>query len=150
MPQSLSSVLLHIVFSTKNREPFIGPEVEAQLYFYMATVFQGCESRALIIGGTSDHIHALADLARTITIADLIQEVKTQSSRWMKKQGRGLGGFQWQSGYGAFSIGQSGVNTVKAYIANQKAHHAKYTFQDEFRSLLKKYNISFDERYVWD
>jgi len=150
MPQSLSSVLLHIVFSTKNREPFIREDVEPDLHSYMATIFKACDSPSLIIGGTTDHIHALADLSRTITIANLVKTVKANTSRWMKLQGRELRSFQWQAGYGAFSVSESGVTTLKAYIANQKTHHKRRTFQDEFRIMLKKYKVPYDERYVWD
>jgi REP element-mobilizing transposase RayT len=150
MPQSLSSVLLHIVFSTKNREPFINPEIETELHRYMAEVFRTSTSPALLIGGTSDHVHCLVSLSRTITIAALMEEVKTESSKWIKSKGPEFRSFHWQNGYGAFSIGESNVNDLKAYIAGQKEHHETSTFQDEYRKILRKYKIEFDERYVWD
>jgi REP element-mobilizing transposase RayT len=150
MPQSLSSVLIHLVFSTKNREPFLSPAVEAELHPYMATIFRDHESPSLIIDGTFDHIHALFALCRTITIANLVEEVKTGSSKWLKTKGREFRNFHWQRGYGAFSIGQSNVAELKRYIRNQKQHHRRITFEDEYRVFLKRYEIGFDERYVWD
>lgn len=150
MPQSLSSILIHLIFSTKNREPFITPQIELELYPYMATIFRGLRSPALAIDGTLDHIHALFALSRVITIADLVEEVKTESSKWIKTKGPEFKNFHWQSGYGAFSIGQSQTSNVKRYIQSQKQHHRRLTFQDEFRKFLKKYQIEYDERYVWD
>ncbi len=147
MPQSLSSVLIHLVFSTKNREKFITEAAEIELHKYLATTFRACDSPALLIGGDTDHIHALFALSRTWAIADIVKEVKASSSKWLKSK---VGEFQWQGGYGAFSIGQSGVKDVKKYIANQKEHHRKFSFQDEFRMLCDKYEVEYDERYVWD
>src|ERR1044072_6894110 len=147
MPQSLSSILIHLVFSTKNREPFITPEIESELHPYMATIFREVKSPSLTIGGTSDHIHTLFSLGRVITIADVVEEVKTNTSKWIKTKGREFRDFHWQRGYGAFSIGQSGVEGLKRYIRNQKEHHRHVTFQDEYRKFLKAYGIDFDERY---
>ena len=150
MPQSLSSILLHIIFSTKDREPFIREDVEPDLHSIMATLFKDCDSPALIIGGTTDHIHALINMSRTVTIADMLKHVKANSSRSMKSQGRDFRRFRWQRGYGAFSVSESGVDSLKAYIRNQKAHHERRTFQEEYRIILKKYKVEYDERYVWD
>jgi REP element-mobilizing transposase RayT len=150
MPQSLSSILIHLVFSTKNREPFIAPAIETELYPYLATIFREHDSPSLIIDGTADHIHVLFALARTITVADLVEEVKTGSSRWIKIKGREFKNFHWQRGYGAFSIGQSNVEHSKRYIRNQKQHHRQMTFEDEYRTFLKRYKVGFDEQYVWD
>jgi REP element-mobilizing transposase RayT len=150
MPQSLSSILVHLVFSTKLRELLITPEVETELHKYLAAVFRECQSPALSIGGDRDHIHALFALSRTWTVAAVVEEVKTSSSKWIKTKGREFHQFHWQGGYGAFSIGQSNVAAVKRYIANQKEHHRRQAFQDEFRALLRKYEVEYDERYVWD
>ena len=150
MPQSLSSILIHLIFSTKNREPFLTPEIESELYPYMASIFNEMKSPALIINGTSDHVHTLFSLSRVVTIADLVEEVKTSSSKWIKTKGRRFRNFHWQSGYGAFSIGQSQVPTVKRYLRRQKEHHRRVTFQDEYRQFLKAYEVEYDERYVWD
>jgi len=148
MPQSLSSILIHLIFSTKNREPLLTPEIETELYPYLASIFNAMKSPALIINGTSDHLHTLFSLSRVVTIADIVEEVKTDSSKWIKTKGREFRNFHWQSGYGAFSIGQSQVSTVKRYIARQKEHHRGLTFQDEYRKFLKAYDIEYDERYV--
>ena len=147
MPQSLSSILIHRVFSTKNRERYITEETETELHKYLATIFKACDSPALLIGGDCDHIYALFALARTWTIADVVKEIKVSSSKWMKTK---VGEFQWQAGYGAFSIGQCGVAGVKQYIAGQKEHHRKQLFQDELRGLCRNYQVEFDERYGWD
>jgi hypothetical protein len=116
----------------------------------MATVFRECDSPSILVGGDVDHIHALFSLSRKWTIADLVEEVKTSTSKWIKRKGGEFQQFYWQSGYGVFSVSQSNVEKVRAYIANQKEHHRKQTFQDEYRALLRKYQIEFDERYVWD
>ena len=150
MPQSLSSILIHLIFSTKNREPFISTGMEKELHPYMAKIFRELKSPSLTIDGTSDHVHILFSLSRVINIADLVEEVKTESSKWVKTKGPEFRNFHWQRGYGAFSIGQSQVTAVKRYIARQKIHHQRVTFQDEYRRFLKTYGIDFDERYVWD
>src|SRR2546423_14884068 len=150
MTQSLSSVLFHLVFSTKNREPFITPAVEMELHPYAAAIFRELKSPSLAIDGTGDHIHILFSLTRTITIASLVEEVKTSTSKWIKTKGREFRTFHWQNGYGAFSIGQSNVETLKRYIHNQKSHHRRITLQDEYRKFLTSYGIEYDERYVWD
>ncbi len=150
MPQSLASVLVHLVFSTKNREPWITEAIEPELHKYLSTVFRGCDSPALLVGGYNDHIHTLFSLSRKWTIADIVEEVKTNSSKWIKTKGAEFGPYHWQSGYGAFSVSQSNVEEVKAYIANQKERHRKKAFQTEYRQLLTAYQIEFDERYVWD
>jgi len=116
----------------------------------MAKISREHDSPALIIDGTADHIHALFALGRTISVADLVEEIKTGSSKWIKTQGREFKNFHWQRGYGAFSIGQSNVAQLKRYIRGQKQHHRKVSFQDELRKILTRYEINFDERYVWD
>ena len=150
MPQSLSSILIHLVFSTKNREPYITAEIEPELHAYLAAVFRECHSPALIINGTANHLHALFTLSRTIAVAEIVEEVKKCSSKWAKTKGGILRKFQWQTGYGAFSIGQSNVDALKRYIAGQKEHHRRRTFEEEYKSFLDKYGVSYDERYVWD
>jgi putative transposase len=150
MAQSLSSILIHLVFSTKNREPFITPEIEKELHPYMAKIFRELKSPSLAIDGTSDHLHILFSLGRVIKVADLVEEVKTESSKWIKTKGREFKNFHWQRGYGAFSIGQSNLVSLERYIYAQKQHHRRVTFQDEYRKFLNAYEIDFDERYVWD
>lgn len=150
MPQSLSSVLVHLIFSTKDRWPFITAEIEKELHPYMASIFKALKSPSLTIGGFDDHVHILFSLARTIHLAELVEEVKTDSSKWIKTKGLEVRKFQWQRGYGAFSIGQSQVPDLKRYIARQRIHHKRVTFQDEYRKFLESYGISYDQRYVWD
>ena len=150
MPQSLSSILIHLIFSTKNREPFINAAIEKELHPYLAKIFRELESPSLAIDGTADHVHVLFSLSRVVKIADLVEEVKTESSKWIKTKGPGFRDFHWQRGYGAFSVGQSQVAAVKRYIARQKIHHQRVIFQDEYRKFLKSYGIDYDERYVWD
>ncbi len=150
MPQSLSSILIHLVFSTKHREPFITPAIETELHPYLAAIFRELKSPSLAIDGTADHVHTLFSLGRVITIAELVEEIKTESSKWIKTKGIEFRNFHWQKGYGAFSIGQSNVAALKRYIHGQKRHHQRVSFQDEYRKFLKAYGIDYDERYVWD
>ena len=150
MPQSLVKILVHMVFSTKDRCKLIAPEIEPQLYGYISGIIMNNNARMLIAGSTSDHIHILVSLGR-IDVGELIGDIKRDSSVWIKKQDRQFAKFYWQRGYGAFSIGQSQVPAVTRYIANQKAHHQKgQTFEDEFRELCRKYDVEIDERYCWD
>lgn len=151
MPQSLSQVYIHLVFSTKNRQPLITDAIASELYAYMATVFNDeCKSPAKLIGGVEDHVHALFNLSRIWTIANVVEAVKTRSSKWIKKKGSDLSTFKWQTGYGAFSVSRSQIDSVMNYIRNQKDHHRKTGFQDELRGMLGKHDVEFDERYVWD
>lgn len=150
MSQSLANVLIHVVFSTKNRMPFIQADIEDELYAYLATACRSLGCPALKVGGTEDHVHLLCSLARTTTIADLLEGIKADSSKWIKTKGARYKDFAWQNGYGAFSIGQSQVETLKGYISRQKQHHRQRTFQDELRAILKRYEVDYDERYVWD
>ena len=136
MPQSLSSVLIHLVFSTKHREPFITPAIETELHPYLATIFRALKSPSLGIDGTADHVQVLFSLARVFTIAELVEEIKTESSKWIKTKGREFRNFHWQKGYGAFPIGQSNVASLKRYIQGQKRHHQRVSFQDEYRKFL--------------
>jgi REP element-mobilizing transposase RayT len=116
----------------------------------MAKIFREMKSPSLTIDGTRDHVHILFSLARVSKVSDLVEEVKTESSKWIKTKGRDFRNFHWQRGYGAFSIGQSNVAALKRYIQRQKQHHQHLTFQDEYRKFLKSYGIEYDERYVWD
>jgi REP element-mobilizing transposase RayT len=150
MPQSLSCLLVHLVFSTKNRQRFIDERIENELHRYVAAILRDLDCPARTVGGTVDHIHVLSSMSRTETVARVVEKAKAGSSKWIKTKGPAYKEFFWQSGYGAFSIGQSGETALREYIAQQKAHHHKVSFQDEYRALLKKYNVPYDERYVWD
>ncbi len=150
MPQSLASLLVHLVYSTKNREPFITPDIESELYAYQASLFQAQGCPALIINGMADHVHALFRLSRTRALCDVVEDVKRYSSKWLKTKGPLQAAFQWQTGYGAFSLGESSIEAATTYIANQKEHHRGRTYQEELRRFLRRYKIEYDERYVWD
>ena len=151
MAQSLAKILLHLVFSTKERRPFLKDQtLREELHRYLGGILTNLECQPLIIGGVEDHVHLLFAHSRTATVADGVKELKRGSTVWLKTKTPVLSEFAWQNGYGVFSIGQSQVEDVRAYIAGQKEHHRKISFQDEFRRLLQRYEIAFDERYVWD
>ncbi len=151
MSQSLAKILVHIIFSTKNRYPFLVDEqIRKEMHSYLAKIFNEFNSHALIVGGIEDHVHILCSLAKTETLAKIIGESKRSSSLWIKNKGGILEKFKWQKGYGAFSISISHVDRVRKYIDNQKDHHKKISFQDEFREFLEKYQIEYDEKYIWD
>jgi REP element-mobilizing transposase RayT len=150
MAQSLSKVLIHILFSTKERYPFLTPDVRPELHAYAATVLKNRESPTLIINSVANHVHALCLLSRKWAVAGLVEELKTSTSKWIKTEGGMLRKFYWQNGYGAFSVSQSMAASVRQYIANQEEHHRHLTFQDELRSLLRKHEVEYDERYLWD
>ena len=150
MPQSLSRILVHLVFSTKARQRFVTESLQPELHAYMAGTLSQIDCPSLQVGGTDDHVHLLFGLSRTRTIAEIVEKVKTSSSKWMKSKGASFRDFQWQAGYGAFSVGPPQVDATIAYIRNQAHHHRKTTFQDEFRRLMASYSVGYDERYVWD
>lgn len=151
MSQSLAKILVHTVFSTKDRRPFLNDRaVREELHRYLGGILLNLHCQPIIVGGVEDHVHLLSTLGRTCQAADLVKEVKRGSSLWIKTKKSDLQDFSWQNGYGIFSIGFSQIETVRQYIANQENHHRKISFQDEFRALLKRYEIDFDERYVWD
>ena len=152
MPQSLAKVLVHIVYSTKGRRPWLKDEdIRRQLYAYKATILRdNVDSPALIIGGVEDHIHALCLPSRNFAITKVIEEAKTETTKWLQKQGLQYADFHWQSGYGIFSVSESNAEEVKRYIANQAEHHKQKSFQDEYRELCQRHGIEIDERYVWD
>jgi REP element-mobilizing transposase RayT len=150
MPQSLSNVIIHIVFSTKYRTPWLVKPVREHAHAYIASIVRDMGCECYRAGGVADHIHIAVRLSRTITIAQLVEEVKTGSSKWMKTQGAELKDFTWQRGYSAFSVYFREVDRLLAYIDGQEEHHRKRTFQDEYRDLLTEHGVAFDEGYVWD
>ena len=151
MPQSLAQIYLHIVFSTKQRQPFLSDtQMREQMHAYLAGICKNLHSPALIVGGVEDHVHILTRHSKNIAVATLLRDVKRASSQWIKTRSPAMSSFQWQNGYGAFSISPAHVSQVKRYIARQPEHHRHETFQDEFRRLCRKYGVAFDERYVWD
>jgi putative transposase len=148
MPQTLSFMLVHVVFSTKDRRPFLDEGVRGSLHAYLATVVRdrGCD--CLRVGGVADHVHLAVRLHPTKSLSKLMEELKSHSSRWVKSHG--VEGFAWQRGYGAFSVSPADVATLIKYIDEQEAHHRKRDFQQEMRAMLAKYHVEFDEWYVWD
>ena len=151
MAQSLAKILLHMVFSTKERQPFLRDQaLREELHRYLGGILTNLECQPLIVGGVEDHVHLLFAHSRTATVADVVKELKRGSTVWLKTKSPALTEFAWQNGYGVFSIGQSQVEDVRAYIAGQEVHHRKISFQEEFHRLLQRYEIAFDERYVWD
>src|SRR5262245_14272635 len=151
MPQSLSAVYIHLVFSTKNRYPFLrDPDTRAQLHAQLGGISKALGCAPIQIGGVEDHVHVLARLSRTITQAEWVKELKRVSNAWLKERGRDFADFEWQGGYAAFSVSQSNLEQVKQYIAAQEEHHQKMNFQDELRALLRKHEVEWDEKYVWD
>lgn len=151
VPQSLAKILVHTVFSTKDRRPFLRDKpLRDELHRYLGGILTNLECQPNIVGGVEDHAHLLCALSRTCDAAAMVKEVKRGSSLWLKTKSPDLADFAWQNGYGIFSIGFSQIESVREYIAGQEEHHRKVSFQDEFRELLRRYEIDFDERYVWD
>ena len=152
MPQSLSKVLIHIVYSTKGRRPWLKDErIRHELFAYKATILrESVDTPALVINGVEDHVHMLCLLSRKFAIKSVIEEAKTETSKWLKKQSADLSEFAWQGGYGIFSVSESNCEQVKRYIAEQERHHRKMSFQDEFRLLCRRHGVEIDERYIWD
>ena len=141
---------MHIVFSTKHREPLIHPPVEAELHRYLGGLCNKLDSPVLKVGGFHDHIHILCMVSKKIALMKLLEELKSHSSKWIKTKGAGYENFYWQDGYGAFSVNPAEVDNVIDYIANQHEHHSRKTFQNEYRAFLKRYQVEYEEKYVWD
>ena len=155
MPQSLAKVAIHIVFSTKDRRTkdrrawLKDPAISSELYAYMAGILKSLDCSAIKIGGHVDHVHVLCLLSRTQTIARLVEDLKVEPAKWLKKKGPAWEGFCWQAGYAVFSVSESKIEAVVAYIANQHEHHRRMTFQEEFRAICAKHGVDVDERYAW-
>ena len=150
MPQSLSAVYIHLIFSTKNRQPFLrDQDMRMKLHSQIGGISKTIGCAPILTGGVEDHVHLLARFGRTITQAEWVKELKRVSNLWMKKEFE-FSDFEWQGGYADFSVSESNLEQVKRYIANQDEHHRKIGFQDELRALLRRHRIEWDERYVWD
>ena len=151
MAQSLSKLWTHLLFSTKDRFPFLTErETQRDMHAYLATVLRSHDCQTVIVGGAKDHVHALFALSRKHSISSVVKEIKRTSSSWIKDMSASHKKFHWQNGYGAFSVSQSHLDQVIRYIETQEQHHRRVTFQDEYRGLLERYQIEYDERYVWD
>lgn len=150
MPLSLSFVLIHVIFSTKDRLPLLDDAVCPALHAYLATIARNFGCECYRVGGVADHVHLAIRLDRTKTVAKVVEELKASSSKWLKSQSQELSKFAWQRGYGAFSVGPAVLEALVRYIDGQEAHHRKRDFEEEFRAFLKKYGVKFGEQYLWD
>jgi putative transposase len=150
MPQSLANIVIHLIFSTKERRKYITDEIKPELHRYLATVLKNLACPAITIGSQADHVHVLFILAKTQSVSAVAEEIKKSSSKWIKAKGEAFGSFSWQRGYGAFSVSESNVEAVRKYVDGQEEHHRKMSFMEELIVFLKKNNIAYDERYLWD
>jgi len=150
MPKSLSKVILHVIFSTKNREPWLDSHVRSRVHVYLVTICRYLGAELVNVGGVADHVHIVTTLPRTLSQADLVEQIKKASSKWIKTLDARYRGFFWQRGYGAFSVSPSQLVAVLEYVDEQQEHHHTRTFQEEYRELLRRHGVEFDERYVWD
>jgi len=150
MSQSLAKTLIHLIYSTKNRERFLTDDARDELHRYSAGILKEWESPAILINSVEDHVHILYSQSKNYSLSKIVEEVKKGSSKWIKTKGTGFATFHWQNGYGAFSVSQSNAAAVTEYIRNQREHHRHKSFQDEFREFLRRHEVPFDERYVWD
>lgn len=149
MPQSFASLHCHIVFSAKHRRPHIAADVQPRLFEYIGGTMRNHESRLVAAGEMPDHVHLLVSLGRTLAVADAVRVIKSNSSRWAKEE-LGLRDFQWQDGYGAFAASYSQIEQVRSYLANQQQHHRRLSFEEEFLEFLRRHDLQWDDRYIWD
>ena len=150
MAQSLAKILVHLIFSTKNRSAVLSEDVRAELEAYMVGILRNLESPSLLAKAVADHVHVLFRLSRKQALSKVVEELKVGTSKWIKTKGDAWKAFHWQNGYGAFSVSESNAASVMKYIADQEEHHRTRTFEEEFRAFLDKHGIEYDERYVWD
>ena len=147
MPQSLTQLYTHLVFSTKHRQPFLDEDIQTRVHAYLATIIRNLDSRYVVVGGVADHVHILFDMGKMHASVEFVENVKRESSKFIKTLGAKYQNFYWQRGYGMFSVSPTHKNDVETYIRNQEEHHRQKTFQEEF---LDRYGIEFNEEYVWD
>ncbi len=150
MPQSLTKLFVHLIFSTKNREPFLDDEIRERVHGYLATVVRSVDSPYVVVGGGADHVHILFDMGKMHPPVKFVEQVKRESSKCVKTLGPQYRHFYWQRGYGMFSVSPTHLADAEKYVRNQEEHHRTKTFQEEFREFLERYNIEYDEQYVWD
>jgi putative transposase len=148
MAQTCGNVVVHVIFSTKLRQPLIGPDIRSDLFAYLGGIVRELRGTAVIVGGTCDHVHILIRIRPVHSVAEIVRVVKANSSGWIRKKGHKE--FAWQAGYGVFSVSESNVPAVTKYIATQEEHHRTHSFQEEFVAFLKKNKVAYDERYIWD
>ncbi|MGJ8672807.1 IS200/IS605 family transposase [Rubritalea sp.] len=148
MSQSLSKVVIHLVFSTKERSPSINDQIKSRLHAYLASLARDHGWECYRVGGVADHVHLALLQPRTCELAELVGHIKRQSTLWLKREGIEV--FQWQRGYGAFSVSPCSLSDLLDYIDRQEEHHMKLSFQEEYLKILKKYQMEYDETYLWD
>ena len=150
MANTFTSLHYHVIFSTKNREPWIRPDIESRVWSYLGGITRENDLKAILVGGIENHVHLLLGLPPTITVSKAVQLIKGGSSAWIKETFPGTRGFGWQDGYGAFTVSKSLVPEVENYIRQQREHHRVKTFEEEYRAMLEKHDIRFEERYLFD
>ena len=150
MPQSLTQVSTHLIFSTKDRTPFLTTEIRPSVHAYLATLLRNLDAPYVVVGGVEDHVHILFDLPKLHAPVKIVEHVKKESSKFAKTLDESLGNFYWQRGYGMFSVSPTHREKVEHYVRNQEQHHRTMSFQEEYRDFLERYGIEFDEKYVWD
>ncbi|WP_124642287.1 IS200/IS605 family transposase [Amniculibacterium aquaticum] len=150
MGQSLNKIYVHLVFSTKNRQPVIDDFIKDELFSYLGGICRNLECNPIQVGGYKDHVHILCLLSKKIALMKLLEEIKSNSSKWIKTKGTEFKDFYWQNGYGAFLVNPTEIEIVKKYIINQKEYHQKRSFQEEYLAFLNKYNVEYDEKYLWE
>jgi REP element-mobilizing transposase RayT len=149
MANTYTCLHYHLVFSTKNRHPWIRADIEHRIWEYLGGIARQNGMKALQIGGIEDHVHIVLGAPPTLAVSKALQLLKGTSSKWIHENFPALAAFEWQDGYGAFSVGKSQLPDVIEYVANQREHHRGRSFQEEFRVLLEKHGIEYDERYLW-
>jgi putative transposase len=150
MAQSLAKIYVHLIFSTKERERTLPDEIRPELHAYMGGILKGLGCSPIEINTEPDHAHVLFLLSRTEALSNVVGHLKKSSNDWLREQGPQLAQFFWQAGFGAFSVSQSQIADVRAYIRNQREHHRVRSFQEELLAFLKAYEVEYDERYLWD
>jgi putative transposase len=149
MAHTFSNLLVHIVFSTKDRVPSINPEWRSELHAYMGGIVRELAGKVNVINGTADHVHLLASMPANLSVAEIVRVLKANSSRWVNRKYRLKNAFAWQTGYAAYSVSQSNAGAVAKYIQEQEKHHHRITFQEEYLEFLKRNGIEYDERFIW-
>jgi REP element-mobilizing transposase RayT len=150
MAGTYTNLLYHLVFSTKERVPLIGRELQPDLYAYLGGIVRGEGGILLEVGGMPDHVHLLARIKPIASVSEMLRQIKANSSKWVNEEKFKMRKFAWQDGYAAFSVSESQVSALRRYIREQEQHHRGQSYQDEFRALLDRHGIAYDERYLWD
>jgi len=150
MANTFTSLHYHVIFSTKNREPWIRPEIESRVWAYLGGIARENDVKAHLIGGIENHVHLLLGIPPALAVSKAVQLIKGGSSAWVKETFGGTAGFGWQDGYGAFTVSKSLVPEVERYIRDQRVHHGKKTFEEEYRTMLDRHEIQYEERFLFD